>query len=351
MAVVLEYALRLRKKGHEVRVYYPLLPYGSLQFHLRPGTLRYPVALVRGFFRNLLTRKNTVGWFREPIRVHPIPLIHPLFIKDSDACVATAWPTAYDVAAFPGRKGRGYYFIQDYEIWGSDKERVDKTYRLPLRQIVIAPWLADLMRSRFGRSGFAEIHNGVDLDFFRPPENRDWERPAVLMMYHTLPSKGSEDGLAALERISREKPGVKLRAFGLFDLPERYGFLEYHRDPSPGKLLELYRASTIFISPSRSEGWGLPVMEAMACGCAVLATEVGCVPVLNDNENMAVIPPSDAEALYLKLTTLIDTPKATRKMAERGLSTIAKHGWDAPAGKLELFLAPEKSASSSAVGS
>lgn len=338
VAVVLEHACRLMERGHDVRLYYPLLPYGAIQYPVRPPLPAYLVGQARCLLEALRKPLRAVPWFRRALRVHPLPFISPWLVRDADATFATAWPTAFDVARLPARKGEKFYFIQDYEAWIKDNAPVDASFRLPLRQVVIAPWLAALMRDRFGKRVAAEIHNGIDLEYFTPGPARDWSRPSVLLMYHRLPNKGLDDALAALKRLRAEHPGLTVRAFGVFDLPAEWSFVEYHKDPSRDALRELYRKSAIFVSASRAEGWGLPVMEAMACGCAVAATETGCVPVLADGSNMLVSPPGDAEALFLNLSRLAGDAAFAEGVAKAGLATISGHGWEKPGAEMERLL-------------
>lgn len=338
IAVVLEHTRYLRGRGHDVRLYYPLLPYGSIQYHVRRGTPRFAAHQARAFLRNLMGCFRAIDWFREPIHAFPLPVIHDWFIRPADATIATSWPTAPDVYGLSPSKGGKFYFIQDYEAWTPPTDEVDRTYRLPLRQITIAPWLSRLMENRFGMQVCAEIHNGIDLSVYSPPASRAWAHPRILMMFHILSNKGSEDGLAALERLHRERPDVPICAFGLFDLPGRWSFVEYHKNPPLSGILELYRSSTIFLSPSRQEGWGLPVMEAMACGCAVVATETGCVPILKDGVNMLTAAPGDVESIYERVRALVDSQELSRRTAEAGLATISRYDWSAPGAQFEDLL-------------
>jgi glycosyltransferase involved in cell wall biosynthesis len=75
-------------------------------------------------------------------------------------------------------------------------------------------------------------------------------------------------------------------------------------------------------------------MEAMACGCAVVATAVGCIPVLHEGDNMRVAEPKDVPTMVRHLVSLIGDPEGCRQMAERGRTTICRYGWPAATAKL-----------------
>lgn len=336
IAVVLEHASRLASMGHDVRVYLPSLPYGI--YYNTLNRVRRITHRVRHFFRNRHLRGQGVAWFRKPIAVESPPMIASPFVRDADVVIATAWPTARSVWALPRRKGAKVYFIQGFETWNGEVPAVESTYRLPMRIITIAPWLTKLMKTRFGREVDAEIHNGVDLDFFKPPEMKPSGDPVVLMLYHTQELKGIPTGREAIRRLREIHPAVRVRMFGMPDFPDREPYVEYHRDPSPEALRDLYRDAHIFLSPSLNEGWHLPPMEAMACGCAVVATRVGCIPALDDGRNMLVAEPGDVETLFRHLRALVENPAHRESVATAGLATIRSHDWSDSTRRLEAAL-------------
>jgi glycosyltransferase involved in cell wall biosynthesis len=348
IAVVLEYAHRLGLAGHSVRIYYPLLPY---DIYTPPGPAwKRLLVRIRNYARYFRARKAGIPWSPHPVDVKAVPVIAAPFIRDADAVIATDSPTAPDVARLPRSKGAKFYFIQGYEIWNGRIPVVEASYKLPLSIIVIAPWLTRMMRDKFGVEPAAEIPNGVDLDFFRPPARYAPGPPSVVMMYHVQAVKGIPDGLEVLRRLHRERPGVAIRLFGLYPFPDKDDFFEFTLNPSREKIRELYQANRIFLSPSHSEGWQLPPMEAMACGCAVVATNVGCIPVLKEEGNMLVAEPRDTETLFRHLLALVDDPELLRRTSEKGYATISRYGWDAPTRRLERLLAEGAEASSASDG-
>lgn len=323
--VALEYARQLRMLGHEVRVYYPFLP-SSVYFKNVPAWKRFPHRM-KSFFWNLLNRAALASQLPYSRDLHGIPFITGLLISDADVTIATAWPTAYDVAALPRSKGEKFYFVQDYEIWHGEKERVDASYLLPLKLFVISPWLEELMRVKFSRWVTAEIHNGVELDFFRPGDSRTEGTTSILMMYHVLKGKGISDGLEILHRIHKLHADIKIRMFGMYSFPEKPDFIEYLQNPSKTQLLELYQTSQIFLFPSLIEGWGLPIVEAMACGCAVVTTNVGCVPVLKGEGNLLWAEPGNKEMLFQHIERLIQNPDEIERMAKMARESVLSFDW------------------------
>jgi glycosyltransferase involved in cell wall biosynthesis len=336
--VVLEYARELRKRGHVVRVHYPLLPY---RIYLPPRRKAWKnlFLYLKLVVRNILKIGDGFEWFPETSDARAVPWVQDAFLGDADVVIATAWPTAYDVAALSPAKGKKFYFIQHYEDWNGHLDRLDASFRLPLSLLTIAPWLTELMRSRFGREVAGELHNGIDLRFFRPPASKPAGPLSILMMHHVLDVKGTPDGLHVLRRIHALFPEVKIRLFGMYPFEEGDAFMEHFRNPSRADLLGLYQQSHIFLTSSLSEGWHLPSVEAMACGCALVATRVGCVPVLERDGNLLSAEPGDRETLIAHLTSLILDRDLLEETARKGHRTVQAYDWPVQAEKLEEVLA------------
>jgi L-malate glycosyltransferase len=91
-------------------------------------------------------------------------------------------------------------------------------------------------------------------------------------------------------------------------------------------LADIYRAIDIFIMPSLWEGLSLAMLEAMAAGLPVVATDVGgALDVLGDNRWGLLIPPKDAEAIATTVAGLLADPLASNKMAIAGMQRVREH--------------------------
>ena len=334
LRVVFEHANHLAARGHDVRLYVPRVPH---RWGAHPGRPRSWYWWVRDLARNLVT-SDRVTWF--DLRVAPrwVWRVRPDAIAPADATVATAWPTAYWVAGLGPRAGRGFYFVQHYETWNSPPARVDASYRLPLAKIVIASWLERLMKERFGQPVLATVTNGVNLDQWHPDGAPPAGPPTALIQHHSEEWKGCADGYRALERVRREFPDLRLRVFGM----SRRGvppWAETFVDPPQAEIRRLYSTSHVFLSPSWSEGCQLPPMEAMACGCAVVATGVGGVPdYAISGETALVCEPKRPDQLAEAVLALLRDPARRSELARRGREHIARFTWDRATGLLEQAL-------------
>ena len=101
-------------------------------------------------------------------------------------------------------------------------------------------------------------------------------------------------------------------------LPES---IEYHRSPSPMQLRELYDRASIFVAPSRTEGWGLTGCEALLCGAALVATDIdGHGDFALDGQTALTSPARSPERLAENVNRLLKDPQFRIELAKKGMS-------------------------------
>ena len=82
-----------------------------------------------------------------------------------------------------------------------------------------------------------------------------------------------------------------------------------------------YAKATIAVVPSLYEGFGIPAVEAMACGVPLITTSGGALPEVVGDASM-IVPPADASALAEAITYLFNNPDARKKYAKAGLERV-----------------------------
>ena len=177
----------------------------------------------------------------------------------------------------------------------------------------------------------AVIHDFVDCTYLDPAVGRAFLRPplpSVLCVVGRLSKeKGHEVLLRALPSVLRQVPFARLQVCGegpkkealqrqaeALGISEQVALLGFVEDVRP-----VLAAAEVFAMPSLSEGLGVAVLEAMAMGKPVVATDAGGLPeAVVDGETGLIVPPGDAGALTEAILSLLQNPDKARHMGAAG---------------------------------
>lgn len=253
-------------------------------------------------------------------------------VPDGDVVIATWWETAEWVAALGSGKGAKVYLVQHHEVfpWLAH-ERSRATYRLPLRKVVVARWLRRVMEDEYGDLAVNVVHNSVDHDqFFAAPRGKQ-TRPTVGFLYASVPFKGVDVSLDAVARLRRALPDLRVLSFGNEHPPADVAQqMEFSFDPPQDRLRDIYAACDVWLTASRSEGFNLPAMEAMACRTPVVSTRTGWPEeAIVDGVNGACVDIDDAEGLAAQAARLLELPdESWRRVSEAAYRTVSESSWE-----------------------
>lgn len=374
--VVFEYANRLSKRGHDVTVLYPAVPSRMVERGLSP---KARTTQIFGTIKRL-TNNNGINWFDLRASIKRIPTLSPhvasqfkRFVPDADVTIATAWQTAYTVAALDESKGEKAYFVQHYEIWDTwnsdeawkqvssitedprlypvemyevtpsedrtrrEKALVDRSYELPLAKITISSWLSELIHTKFDQDVVDVIANSVNHSTFYPDPTIKSDSLSLLLPYRNSLWKGQREARQLINKLSFDE--VHIHTYGSREGSELPQNVNNHPNVSDTELRHLYSNADIFVLPSWTEGFGLPPLEAMACKCAVVTTNVGAVPdYAEDGENALVVPPRDSSALIDAVYKLIEDEKKRDHLSEQGYKSVMNYTWNDATTQFECAL-------------
>lgn len=322
--VVLKYVELLKQHGEDVIIYCSIISPNLHRYRSPVLNIAHQIYCTLKTIRTAKSDHRGIKWVLK---------IDDRHVRSSDITIATMWATAFEVNKLKNSRKKAY-FIQGYEIWDNE-EYGRKSYELPLEHIVIAKWIDDVLVNQIGCKPGYLVHNGMDTNLFHPnstlrEQRREDGKIQCLMLYHKLSKKGVEDGVVAYKRAKELHPELTLVMFGLPEDPHIDCVDKYYQNPGKNDLVELYQTSDIFIFPSREEGWGLTPIEAMACGCAVVGTNVGCMTEIGeDGVNCLISKAYDIEALSSNLVRLIEDEKLKQLIEENGENTAKTLSWDA----------------------
>jgi glycosyltransferase involved in cell wall biosynthesis len=131
--------------------------------------------------------------------------------------------------------------------------------------------------------------------------------------------------------------GANPRNFAAVDRLEGHG-IEWLGRIDDAELVRRYRAADAFVFPSLYEGFGLPPLEAMACGCPVLLSRAASLPEVGGSEEEGAVryfdPESESE-IAAAIEGFLSLPPAFRDgMRRRALARAARFSWDDIAGRI-----------------
>jgi glycosyltransferase involved in cell wall biosynthesis len=297
LRVIATYAERLQKRGHEV--------FAVSRPRAKPTLWERLRAYLKGR-KQPLGPNNTPSHFDgTTVKHHRLQCYRSVTaadLPDADVCIATWWETVEWVNALPAGKGVKLQFMQDYEVFGGPKERVDAACRIPIPRICVADWVARKLRDEFRlpAKDVLVIPNSVDLERFQAPRRGKQAVPCVGLMYTPFRNKGTDVSIAALNLARKKVPNLRVVAFGSSEvsdhLPLPEGATYYHRAPDP-QLKDIYSQADAWLFGTRIEGFGLPILEAMACRTPVIGTPAGAAPELLSRGGGILITTEDPAAM------------------------------------------------------
>lgn len=180
------------------------------------------------------------------------------------------------------------------------------------------------------------VHHGVD-DRFRPGDAALPDLPAnyLLMVGNRSQYKDGAILFRAFGRVAREVPGVDLVCIGggPFTREERSVLGaegidgRVHQDVlSDPRMPAAYSNARAFVFPSRFEGFGLPVLEAMACGAPTVLAQASSLPEVGGDAAL-YFPVGDAESLADVLLLLLADDNLAGDLRQRGIERARQFTW------------------------
>jgi len=207
-----------------------------------------------------------------------------------------------------------------YLAIGSQSARYAERFGVPATRVFIAPYCVDneffTKRAEEGSVYREKMLRALNLH----PDI------IVLAFFGKLyPRKAPFDLLVAFEKLKLEKvallfvgDGESRRPLEDYVARRHISKVRFTGFVNQSTLPKYYGLADVVVLPSRAEPWGLVVNEAMACGCAVVVSDVcGCAPdLVREGENGYIFPAGNVEALSKILRQLVNDPERVRAMGK-----------------------------------
>ena len=303
--IILEYANRLAKRGHKI---------------------------------NIVTYDEYPKWFSLSENVNFIKVTNGEdiinYIPESDVVVSTSWKCIRK--AVKSNKGPVAFFEQGgSHLFELDKlndrkrEIVQQRMRLPAFIYTVSQYSADKIKEIYGKDA-SIIYNALETSIFYPrKEEKQKEETSITIV-------GSEDFKfknigEILEVIRLLKRNYKIKLNWITQNNPKIN--EEGKDaivnPQQKVIGDVLRNTDIYICNSEYEAFGLPTLEAMTCGAAVITTDTGGMrDFVQNGINALVINHHDKDDMKEKIEMLINDKKLMHKIAENGMKTALKFNWD-----------------------
>ena len=177
------------------------------------------------------------------------------------------------------------------------------------------------------------------------------KRPFILFVSSLWPYKNAEVLIEAFAKARNENKCLMLVIAG-YSRQENYmaKILELIRQKDISKsilftggvshntLAKLYQTAEVFVYPSLYETFGLTILEAMACGCPVITSDISSMPEIAGDAAL-LVNPKDAWALTQKIRSVLEDETLRKGMIEKGIHRASQFTWENTAQKtLDAFL-------------
>lgn len=174
----------------------------------------------------------------------------------------------------------------------------------------------------------AVIPNGIEHEYFYPRTSA--KENYILFIGSSSKMKGLEYFLKAFDLIEKEFPNIKAKIV----IPSNITIKNHNIEiidavKDRNKLGVLYSKALIFISQSLGDSFGMPPLEAMASGTAVVMTDTaGSREYAADNENCLIVPVKSPEKTAQAVIKLLKNETLRCRLEQQGIKTAQKFKWD-----------------------
>jgi glycosyltransferase involved in cell wall biosynthesis len=215
--------------------------------------------------------------------------------------------------------------------------------------IAISNWMRQriwLYFPRLDQTRIRVIPNSVDTKVFTP-DGKAGEPENILFTGRFVSAKGLTFLADAIPEVVSKHPNATFTFIGPGNFQPYLNRILAHNVPNRNvnlvgyvkdrdAVLEYYRRCDLFVVPTLYENLPTRVLEAMACGKPVVATNVSAIPeIINSGDNGILVPPRSEEALANAINGLLDNRSLMRRMGTRARESVeGKFDWDVNARKV-----------------
>jgi hypothetical protein len=284
----------------------------------------------RGYDVRIVSRGSRPDWFDLDAPLIAVDDFTADEVPEADLNVATFWTTIEPTAALPF--GQAVHYCQGFEASYThnrdDHPRILEAYSIPIPAFALSPHLGDIVRGQFRRP--VRLVPPALEPVWRPRlRHGPGTSPRVLVLHpFEIDWKGVVTALEAVDRLRRD--GVDARVIRVSQWPltdDERGLVdpdEFHCHIDPADVARVMSGCDVLLAPSwEQEGFGLPVIEAMACGLPVVASRISAFE--GSTSGAVELVPADSPRAFADAARRIVTDRRVwRRMRRAGIDASAR---------------------------
>lgn len=265
-------------------------------------------------------------------------------IPDGDVVISTFWLTADWVRNLSKSKGVKVGLYQGFEISpecsNERNEGIIKSWEMPFVKIVVSSWLKSIAKDRFGDNEVRLVSNGVACEDLLRERRSQNKKKVVGFLFSDNWFKAPEMYVDLVEHFQKINKDIDFIAFGSCCGDKLPSSVNYIRKPKQNEIGDIYAACDVWVCASRQEGFGLPILEAMARRTPVVSTRIGAAEdLITDGVNGYVVSVDDLDAIIkVVLKLLCMNPDEWCSYSEQAYNTAVMHTVDLATTEFEAVL-------------
>ncbi|HWQ93470.1 MAG TPA: glycosyltransferase family 4 protein [Clostridia bacterium] len=324
--VTMQMANCLIERGHDVRIAYRTTPlFSSGRVRATGKALKF---LLQG-----LRETCWLDFFKGP--QEEFVNLGELSFEKGEIVIATGVQTIPDLIDLAADVVKIRYC---HGLFSTEPESVRKSWLWegPMHTISVSPVMVPELERLSGRPVLGVVPNGIyNTEYYLEERVRD----GVGLIYGQHPVKGPEVAQAVVKGLAREFEDVPCYVFGTSRRVASLSPCQYTRFPSVAMARELYNRSKVWLVTSRDEGFSLPILEAMACGCVVVSSRhSNAAQFIQDGINGFTVPYGDVSAYLRIVRDILENEPLRQRIVQEGFEVAQKFTWNAAADLMEEAL-------------
>lgn len=244
--------------------------------------------------------------------------------------------TTFDMWNLPEEVGIKVLYCRGAEI--QNRKQLMEALELPIYKIAISSRLAEMIARETNQPVVGNVGNGVDTkEYFS--SILDSEREGIGSTFGWSKAKDPDSIIDIMQMLGRRLPGVSRHLFSSGKKPKGVKGVHFKRLPTIEEARRIYSGRKVWFLASISEGCPNPLLEAMACGCAVVSTDCGSPSdIIKDGVNGFLVEVGNTKAMVDKIVLLYNNEQLRNQICANATKTIESYSWPKAVDKLEGYL-------------